>query len=137
MRRFEERVKARMELELAGLHKWIDALKQEHWSEDSGTKGDNTPFGDEAEAGEVSKEQEIRFELLERLIEKAAKLEQALHKIPAGIYGTCAVCGDAIHRQRLEALPEADLCLTCQKQREDWRTVIPTLPQSGEVSKTA
>jgi DnaK suppressor protein len=80
--------------------------------------GDNTPLSEEADTAEVSEAQEIRFEMLERLVAKARRLDDALHRISEGIYGICTCCGKPIQSERLEALPEAAFCLACQKRQE-------------------
>jgi DnaK suppressor protein len=38
-------------------------------------------------------------------------VDRALAKMDAGTYGTCERCGNAIARERLEALPWAVLCI--------------------------
>ncbi|MGI6677521.1 MAG: TraR/DksA C4-type zinc finger protein [Dehalobacterium sp.] len=40
---------------------------------------------------------------------------KALEKIDNSTYGICAQCGNPIDTKRLEAMPSADLCLTCKK----------------------
>jgi len=42
-------------------------------------------------------------------------INEALEHIKKGTYGTCANCKSKIPRKRLEAYPEARLCLKCQK----------------------
>ena len=42
-------------------------------------------------------------------------INEALDRIKKGIYGTCAKCKEKIPRKRLEAYPEANLCLKCKK----------------------
>lgn len=42
-------------------------------------------------------------------------ISEALERIKKGTYGKCANCKSKIPRKRLEAYPEAKLCLTCQK----------------------
>jgi len=37
-----------------------------------------------------------------------------LQKYEAGTYGLCDSCGQAIEQARLEALPQANLCLICK-----------------------
>lgn len=46
------------------------------------------------------------------------QVEAALSRIDAGEYGECLVCGEDIEPRRLEAHPEAPLCIHCQSQRE-------------------
>ena len=42
----------------------------------------------------------------------------SLEKMDQGTYGTCDACGGKIVAQRLEALPFATLCLSCQSRLE-------------------
>ena len=42
-------------------------------------------------------------------------IEAALARIDRGAYGTCVQCGAPIPVERLEILPAADLCMTCQR----------------------
>jgi RNA polymerase-binding protein DksA len=118
MKTFEERMRRKMEGESTILNLWIGALKDEHGADELEVEGDNTPFNDNLDNTEIVEEQESRLGLLERLIEKARKLDEALHRIPKGLYGICVACGKSIPKQRLEALPEADLCVACQRQSE-------------------
>jgi RNA polymerase-binding protein DksA len=41
------------------------------------------------------------------------QIEQALRRIDEGNYGSCARCGAAIGTARLDALPDASLCIDC------------------------
>lgn len=42
----------------------------------------------------------------------------ALEKVDRGTYGVCDACGKPIKKARLQALPFATLCLTCQDRME-------------------
>ncbi len=53
-----------------------------------------------------------------RLEDKSRALSEALERIGEGTYGLCRACGCRIPRKRLEVLPTATLCVTCQEQRE-------------------
>lgn len=44
---------------------------------------------------------------------EVARIDAALARIADGSYGTCAECGEPIARARLEAQPEAVLCISC------------------------
>jgi RNA polymerase-binding protein DksA len=48
-----------------------------------------------------------------------SQIEEALAKIDAGTYGTCDRCGQAIAPARLDALPYATLCVSCQDRVEN------------------
>lgn len=46
------------------------------------------------------------------------QIEAALRAFDAGRYGRCNRCKQPIDLQRLEALPEAPLCMRCQEDME-------------------
>lgn len=46
-----------------------------------------------------------------RVEEALAEIEAARHRIEAGTYGRCEVCGEAISEERLDALPATRLCV--------------------------
>jgi RNA polymerase-binding transcription factor DksA len=43
-------------------------------------------------------------------------VNEALGKIDAGTYGKCDVCGKAIPKKRLDALPHATMCTDCRSR---------------------
>ncbi len=43
------------------------------------------------------------------------EIERALDKIKRDIYGICEMCGDEIHKERLEAKPFARFCIKCRE----------------------
>jgi RNA polymerase-binding protein DksA len=45
-------------------------------------------------------------------------LDEALRRLYRNEYGTCQVCGKEIGKPRLEAIPHASLCVTCQEKQE-------------------
>lgn len=53
-----------------------------------------------------------------RLADKSRALTEALERVREGTYGICQACKCRIPRRRLEAMPMATLCVTCQEQRE-------------------
>lgn len=46
-------------------------------------------------------------------------MDQALERFSDGTYGECQNCGKEIGKKRLEAVPWAHLCITCQELEED------------------
>lgn len=42
-----------------------------------------------------------------------ASLQEALERLDAGTYGACTACRDALPIERLELVPDAELCMTC------------------------
>lgn len=49
----------------------------------------------------------------EVLREEIQQVRLALRRIENGTYGTCAICGDEISRERLKARPIATRCIKC------------------------
>ncbi len=49
------------------------------------------------------------------------QVEAALRRLDEGTYGVCARCGNPINPERLEALPYATYCITCQSEIEHQR----------------
>lgn len=46
-------------------------------------------------------------------------IEDALRRVDEGTYGLCAGCGRPIAKERLEALPYAAKCVTCQAEDDE------------------
>jgi DnaK suppressor protein len=55
--------------------------------------------------------------LEKRVRDQLAEVEHALHKFDQGTYGLCDICGQPIEPARLEALPQANLCLGCKARQ--------------------
>ena len=52
------------------------------------------------------------------LTARAKALDRAWESLRRGVYGICQTCGTPIPRRRLEAVPGAAFCLSCQEQME-------------------
>lgn len=50
--------------------------------------------------------------------ERLRLIQSALYKIDQGTYGMCEQCGSTIDPERLEAIPEAHLCISCKTRAE-------------------
>lgn len=57
--------------------------------------------------------------LLVRCREALDEIEEALRLIDRGGYGLCSVCGTAIPDERLEAVPAAQRCVSCQAGHQE------------------
>ena len=123
MKTFDERMKRKIEKQRAILNCWIRFLKHECLADEIKVAGDNNPSNDNLDNTEMSEEHKSRLDLLERLVEKTTRLDEALDRIPDGLYGICTACAKPIHRERLEILPEADLCLKCHNLWEKFGCV--------------
>jgi DnaK suppressor protein len=75
---------------------------------------EGSPFGKREEEATETFELEKKLALEKRLKEQLADIERALKKFEEGTYGLCDVCGRNIEPARLEALPQATLCLSCK-----------------------
>jgi len=49
---------------------------------------------------------------------RVGSVQQALKAIELGVYGTCERCREPINPERLEARPDATLCIRCQQEVE-------------------
>ena len=56
--------------------------------------------------------------LLARCQEALEEIDDALRLLGRGAYGLCSVCASAIPYERLEAVPAARHCVSCQSGRE-------------------
>ena len=83
-----------------------------------GVIGDNSPFADEIEKIQVSRDREISFATRSLLVERANKLVAALERLDDGAYGLCDECGEPIAPARLKAVPEVTTCIRCQDRIE-------------------
>ncbi len=75
------------------------------------------PFSKMVEQAAETLELENRLALEKRIKEQLAEVEHALHKLEEGTYGLCEGCGQPIDPARLEALPQAKLCMSCKAQQ--------------------
>ena len=75
---------------------------------------EGSPFGKREEEATESLELEKRLALEKQIREQLADVEHALHKFEKETYGLCESCGQPIDPARLEALPQAKLCIRCK-----------------------
>jgi DnaK suppressor protein len=67
--------------------------------------------------------QERRLALQDVEETQVAQIKEALKRIDDGVYGTCANCGTEIEPERLEIIPYATLCVTCQQAQTKFKGV--------------
>lgn len=65
------------------------------------------------------------------LNDRVQLIHEAQKRLADGVYGVCQRCGKQIASERLEALPWAAYCITCQEvvDREMDETGLPPYPQ--------
>jgi DnaK suppressor protein len=83
---------------------------------------------DDFEISEADVEDDLGFTVLQLRSEMIAKIDEALARVARGEYGRCADCSCEIAVRRLEALPFAECCVSCEQEREN------TLSQFGRLS---
>ena len=105
-------LRSRLEMEKKHLNEELEQLKANIRPADERREG--SPFGKREEEATESFELEKRLALEKRTRDLLAEVEHTLHKFDQGTYGLCDSCGQPIDPARLEALPQASLCLSCK-----------------------
>ena len=108
-------LRSRLESERKRLIEELEHLKSMVRPADERREG--SPFGKREEEATESFELEKRLTLEKRIIDQLAEVEHTLRKFEEGTYGLCDSCGQPIDPARLEALPQANLCLNCKAQQ--------------------
>lgn len=60
----------------------------------------------------------IEIQIHDRMRVRLASIDRAILRLEKGTFGACQSCGEEIDRDRLEALPYAELCIDCQCKLE-------------------
>ena len=79
---------------------------------------DDAAHGDSLDIAGSSRDRELTFMLKSRELNELRAIEDAIRRIDSDDYGVCAVCEDPIEIKRLEAIPWARYCLSCQEEME-------------------
>lgn len=74
-----------------------------------------------ADVADFTYQRELQQTTQELLDREAAQVQEALRRRAQGTYGICRECGRSIAAERLEARPEATLCIDCQRRLEGGR----------------
>jgi RNA polymerase-binding transcription factor DksA len=111
-----ERVEARLEARLEAIARTRTAIRRsgEGMRDSELAHVDNHPGDTAAELHEEELD-ETTWILLD---EEERRIEEARRALADGSYGTCRSCGREIPADRLEAVPEAVLCVNCQRHFE-------------------
>jgi DnaK suppressor protein len=107
-----EAEKKRIQDELAQL-----AVSQ-YWDE----RREGSPFGKREEEANESMELEKRLAVELRLKSLLVEVDRALQKLDNGSYGVCEMCHLPIDPARMEALPQAILCMSCRQKMKNVKT---------------
>jgi len=69
-----------------------------------------------ADVGSDAAERETMLGLASAQQKMIEKIDRALERIEQGTYGICELCGCQIEPERLDALPEANICMKCMRK---------------------
>jgi RNA polymerase-binding protein DksA len=112
-----ETEKQRLMQELESLHTTASSAEE---------RREGSPFGKREEEATETLELEKRLVLENRLRQEMAAIDHALQKFEKGTYGLCDNCGQPIAPERLEALPQASLCMKCKALlAKNGKSVLP------------
>ena len=117
-------IRATLEGERKRILEDLNQLKRSHPLDE---RREGSPFGKREEEATESMELEKRLALENRLNSLLGELDRALQKLDNGTYGICDICNISIDPARMQALPQAILCLSC---RQKMKNVKPQ-PSSG------
>lgn len=89
----------------------------------SGVTESNEPsYGNHlADQGTTTYQQEENLAIETHLARQIESIEETIARIENGTYGRCEDCGGPIGEERLQVLPTATLCISCQARREGRR----------------
>jgi RNA polymerase-binding transcription factor len=73
---------------------------------------------DDGATSDAALQNGIDFAVIQLKAETLARIDAALTRLDAGLYGDCFDCGDEISDRRLRALPFAVRCTACEEKRE-------------------
>lgn len=105
-------LRSRLESERERLNRELEQLRAN--APDADERRDGSPFGKREEEATETAELETRLELEKRIKGQLVAIEHAFDKFEKGTYGLCDICGQPIAPARLEALPQAGMCLDCK-----------------------
>lgn len=71
------------------------------------------------DAGSDSYDRDFALNLLAKEQDALSEIEQAITRCNKGLYGVCEMSGDAIPKERLEAIPFARFTVQCQMRWEE------------------
>jgi DnaK suppressor protein len=111
-------VRTKLEAEKKRVQDELEVLKVSG-SHPTDERREGSAFGKREEEATESMEMEKRLALENRLNGLLKEVERALQKMDDGSYGTCDMCQSPIDPARMEALPQAILCMNCRQKAKN------------------
>jgi DnaK suppressor protein len=119
-----KQIRAKLEGEKKRFQEELNQLKV---SPDSDERREGSPFGKREEEATESMELEKRLALENKLEALISEVDRALNKLDAGTYGNCDICGQPIDPARLDALPQAIMCVSCRQKIKNAKIKLPSI----------
>ena len=104
-----DRLKFRLEQEQQDLERRLDRTERQLMNADPSRT-------DVLDPG--APDQEVLIERSSHYCQRLKMVMHGLERIREGTFGVCEICEEPIGHKRLEALPTARYCITCQEQIE-------------------
>lgn len=74
---------------------------------------------DQGDLSSIDMGEGVDLALLEMRNKTRKAIDQALLRLEEGNYGYCEECGGEIEEKRLKVMPFAQLCIVCQRKKEE------------------
>jgi DnaK suppressor protein len=116
-----KQIRAHLEGEKKRIAEELAISKGSQFLED---RREGSPFGKREEEATESMELEKRLALENRLQLMLTEVDKALLKMDNGTYGLCDMCNLPIDPARMEALPQAILCIGCRQKMKNAKAQI-------------
>lgn len=116
--KLQTQLRAELEAELARLEAEVADIEREGHEALSEASGENNYRDHMADQGSATFERELDMTLDENVRLALAEVRKSLSRLDEGTYGKCERCGEPISDSRLEAMPTANLCITCKAAEE-------------------
>ena len=100
------------------VHKKQEILEAYNKNKTYGKEADEEGAQDIADKAANSYTKEFLFSLSNTERDVLNLVDEALVRIDGRRYGVCVVCDDEMDKKRLEAIPWAKHCLSCQEKQE-------------------
>ncbi len=111
VRRFLEAERERLLAEIAEYEReGLDNLSE--------ASGENNYRDHMADQGTATFAKELDMTLEDNMRALLGAVERTIQRIDAGTWGLCQRCGEPVAPQRLEAMPTAELCISCKEREE-------------------
>ena len=107
-----EQLRTKLEHDKAQVLERLELLKAD--SNSAGETREGSPFGKREEEATEAFELEKRMAMERNLRDSLAEINRALGKFETGNYGKCELCAKEIEPDRLEARPQASVCMRCK-----------------------